>query len=63
MSVETRTGDISSGIVIYFANEGESLWDIAKRYAVPKERIGRYNNLDDTDRLERSVKLFIPSVI
>lgn len=49
----------NGGIVIYFAQAGENVWDIAKRYSVPVERLNAYNDLTE-DKVRESVKLFIP---
>lgn len=48
------------GIIIYFANEGESVWDIAKRYAIPCESLAVYNEIEG-DRVEKKRRLFIPA--
>ena len=50
----------SGGIVIYFAREGERVWDIAKRYSVPVKSLNAHNEMD-SDRIEKSTKLFIPN--
>ncbi|MBQ3425608.1 MAG: DUF3794 domain-containing protein [Clostridia bacterium] len=60
VSVETEDMPIRSGIFIYFVKDGDTLWDISKRYAVPRGRIARYNNIAE-DVLERGAKLFIPA--
>lgn len=60
VSVEAEPADKRSGIIVYFSKEGDSLWDIAKHYAVPVERIASHNNLD-SDRIERGTKLFVPA--
>lgn len=49
----------NGGIVIYFAREGERVWDIAKRYSVPVDRLNAYNELTE-DKMSEAVKLFIP---
>ncbi len=50
----------NSGIVIYFARVGERVWDIAKRYSVPVKSLNAHNEMD-SDRIEKSTKLFIPN--
>ena len=49
------------GIVIYFAEDNDSLWGVAKKYTVSEEEIARLNNLED-DKLCEGMKLLIPSV-
>lgn len=49
-----------SGIVVYFANKNESLWDISKKYRVKSESIASANNLDSNATLSGGEKLIIP---
>ncbi len=64
----TRITDVSAqerpsrrGIVIYFAKDGDTIWDIAKHYSVPQERIIKYNDTDIGD-IAAGSKLFIPTI-
>ena len=56
-----ENGD-KNGIVIYFVQKGDNLWEIAKRYAVPQSEILRFNNMEKSDKLEIGNRLFIPSI-
>lgn len=47
------------GIVVCFAEKGETVWDIAKRYCIPQESLLRHNELDCEAMGERT-RLFIP---
>ncbi len=58
--INTHMKDMDDGIVICFAEAGEDVWDIAKRYGVPKEKLIYHNNIEDT-RLSEKTRLFIPS--
>ncbi|MDD6736512.1 MAG: DUF3794 domain-containing protein, partial [Clostridiales bacterium] len=49
-----------SGIVIYFAKSGDSIWDISKRYHVTGDSIVECNNLDDNCEITPGEKLIIP---
>ena len=49
------------GIVIYFVQPGDSLWDIAKRYRVSAESISALNELEDV-QLHAGKQLMIPAV-
>lgn len=51
--------DKNCGIVIYFAESGERLWDIAKRYNSCKDEIKNINNCLE-DILNESKSLIIP---
>lgn len=40
---ETPAPSLEKGIILYYLQPGETLWDIAKRYRVPLEEISRLN--------------------
>lgn len=46
-------------IIIYFTKEGDTLWEVAKRYSVMRERIIRCNSLDEKE-LCGGMRLVIP---
>lgn len=50
------------GIVIYFVQKGDNLWEVSKRYAVPREEIMKFNNMSENDKLETGSRLFIPGM-
>ena len=50
------------GIVIYFVQKGDNLWEVSKRYAVPQEEILKFNNMTEDDKLETGSRLFIPGI-
>lgn len=60
VSVETEDMPSRSGIFIYFVKDGDTLWDISKRYAVPRGRIARYNSIEN-GIISSGAKLFIPA--
>ena len=60
VEVSDISADEDRGIVIYFVQSGDTLWDIAKRYAVPMASIIRYNDIADPDKLAVGERLFIP---
>ena len=47
-----------SGIVVYFASAGDTMWDVAKRYRVRMEDLLRYNP-DAQEQLEAGQKLIL----
>lgn len=51
----------SAALTIYFAQQGEELWDIARRYNTRVDLICTENNIT-TDCVEQNQKLHIPSV-
>ena len=40
------------GIVIYFAEESDTLWDIAKRYHTTTAEIAQVNKIDEDEQLK-----------
>ena len=61
VEVSEPDADDERGIVIYFVQSGDTLWDIAKRYAVPMANIIQYNEIKDPDHLTIGQRLFIPA--
>lgn len=51
----------NSPLILYFAEAGESLWEISKRYKTSQNLVMGENNLDEQE-LEKPCMLFIPSV-
>ncbi|MBO4954614.1 MAG: DUF3794 domain-containing protein [Clostridia bacterium] len=49
-----------SRMVIYFTQEGDSLWNIAKRYGSCPKKIAALNHLTEDDNLTPHVALLIP---
>ena len=50
-----------SSVVVYFANEGEQVWDIARRYHSSPEAILTTNGIK-SDIIEKDLTIVIPSV-
>ena len=50
-----------AALVIYFADSGEKLWDIAKRYNTSPTEIASVNELE-TETLDNGRMLLIPRV-
>lgn len=59
---EDRDDGDKKGIVIYFVQKGDNLWEVSKRYAVPQEEIMKFNNMNEDCKLEKGSRLFIPRV-
>ena len=58
---ENKTQKRGDALVLYFAEEGEKIWDIAKRYNTRKTLILDENALE-SDMLEKAQMLLIPMV-
>ena len=56
-----REKDKKAALTIYYADEGEELWNIAKKYCTSVEKIQNENEIDtDVDKLQGRNMLFIP---
>lgn len=49
-----------NGIVVYFVQNGDTLWETAKRYGVPQQEIIKFNNMED-EEIRQGMRLFIPA--
>ena len=54
-----REKDKKTAVTLYFAEDGEELWDIARKYCTSVEKIKSENELED-DKLQGKNMLFIP---
>ena len=45
---------------MYFVKDGDTLWDIAKKYRVKTDRIISANGLDGENGIKQGEKLIIP---
>jgi len=50
-----------SSIIIYFVQQGDSLWDVAKKYKTNMEKISELNNISENSQLTSGMKLLIPT--
>ncbi len=61
ITIETENSDIKRpSLVIAFVNEGETLWNIAKKYKTTTARIADANHLEETDVVRAGTRLLIP---
>ena len=56
---EDAEGGKRPGAVIYVVQEGDTLWNIAKKYRTTEERILMVNEIENPDRLYPGQKLLI----
>ena len=59
LTEEEGESEARSGLVIYFAQHGDSLWDIAKRYRTDQHKIMKLNQMDQSQILAGQ-KILIP---
>ncbi len=50
------------GILLYFVKQGDTLWEIAKRYRVPLTLLKSVNKLENPDLIYPGQRLLIPNV-
>lgn len=53
----------NSGIIIYFVQSDDTLWDIAKRYGVAINNVLDFNGISDKDKITCGQRLIIPTGI
>lgn len=56
-----KAKDSNTALTLYYAGKGESVWNIAKQYAVCCDAVMKENDLSD-DEIASSIMLFIPNV-
>lgn len=50
-------------MVIYYTKNGDSLWTIAKKFNTTVEEIVKINNIENPDRIDVGMQLFIPRYV
>lgn len=50
-------------MVIYYTKKGDTLWNIAKRFNTTIEEIANINNIENPDRIDVGMQLFIPRYV
>ena len=69
LSIEERINNIidvscdemeKGGLIVYFSREGESVWNIAKKYSVPVSLLKECNDIEGESIVE-SARIFIPA--
>ena len=55
-----NTEQSNPSMVIYIVKQGDTLWEIAKKYKTTMEEIISVNHLEDVDNLTIGQKLFVP---
>lgn len=60
---ESSSGEKRPGIVIYFADKNEALWDIAKKYNTTLSSIQKINEIGNIEFLDSDKKLIIPKYV
>lgn len=56
---EREKKETTASITVYFVQEGDSLWEISKKYLTDPDKIKKLNNMTDIEPV-KGTKLFIP---
>ncbi len=60
LNVEELQEENGYSMIIYFVKQGDTLWNIAKRFKSTVEDIARVNGIEDVNRIRVGEQLFIP---
>jgi len=60
IQMEESNNNSNPSMVIYIVKEGDTIWEIAKKYKTTMQEIININNLDNGDEIYVGEKLFIP---
>ena len=60
INMTENANNSNPSMVIYIVKEGDTIWDIAKKYKTTMQEIININNLDNGDEIYVGQKLFIP---
>ena len=53
----------SYSLVIYFVQNGDTLWKIAKKFRSTVDQIAKINNIEDENKIDVGQKLYIPKAV
>lgn len=60
LNVEDNNSQKNYSMVIYFVKQGDTLWEIAKKFRSTVEDIVEVNNIEDANKIRIGQQLFIP---
>ena len=60
INMTENTNNSNPSMVIYIVKDGDTIWEIAKKYKTTMQEIINVNNLDNGDEIYIGQKLFIP---
>lgn len=62
IDVSEIPGDRKKGLVIYFIQPGDTIWNIAKNYSVSPDEIAEFNKINVKNPLTPGLRLIIPAI-
>lgn len=60
IEMSEQENNLNPSMIVYIVKEGDTIWDIAKKYKTTMQDIINVNNLDNGDMIIIGQKLFIP---
>ena len=60
---EKKCEDNPYSMTIYFVKQGDSLWKIAKKFKSTTQDIAKLNNIEDPNKIDIGMQLFIPKYV
>jgi len=60
---EERCNENPYSMTIYFVREGDSLWNIAKKFKSTMDDIAKLNGIEDINKINEGMQLFIPKYV
>ena len=60
LNIEECTNEKNYSMVIYFVKQGDTLWEIAKKFKSTVEDIVEVNGIEDANKIKIGQQLFIP---
>lgn len=60
LNIEESTTEKNYSMVIYFVKQGDTLWEIAKKFRSTVEDITEVNGIEDVNKIKIGQQLFIP---
>ena len=62
MYEKEMSDELPSSLVIYFTKEGDTLWDVAKKYETTTDKIKQANEMED-EKLVSGRRILIPKAV
>lgn len=59
-ALEDKRGINQPSLTIYFTQPGDTLWKVAKKYAVTSEEVRKYNDIPESGEISDGLQIIIP---
>ena len=61
INIDENRNDTRYSLIIYFVKQGDTLWNIAKRFKTTVDAIATMNGIEDENKIDIGEQLFIPN--